>query len=207
MVRRHPGPPHAPSCEPPAHLHPAPLPQLAEAVEAEKYDEAAGLRDRLRQLEEAAAAAADAASQYLCPVDEPRFALGEMVVHSSKGYRGVICGWDMTCCEGSEWQEAAGVRWAGAGRLPAASAAAAGWRAGMGECRRHAVHASWARTCLPGCQNWASHPQYTPEPPQPGPPPPPQPAAPGRRPGVLPRAGGRARLAAAGRPAAGGLRG
>lgn len=83
--------------------------QLAEAVEAEKYDEAAGLRDRLRQLEEAAAAAADAASQYLCPVDEPRFALGEMVVHSSKGYRGVICGWDMTCCEGSEWQEAAGV--------------------------------------------------------------------------------------------------
>lgn len=86
--------------------------QLAEAVEAEKYDEAAALRDRLRQLEEAAAAAADVASQYLCPVDEPRFTLGEMVVHSSKGYRGVICGWDMTCCEDGEWQEAAGVRWA-----------------------------------------------------------------------------------------------
>ncbi|KAL4422849.1 hypothetical protein ABPG75_009046 [Micractinium tetrahymenae] len=83
--------------------------QLSEAVESEKYDEAAALRDRLRQVEEAAAAAADAASQYLCPVDEPRFTLGEMVVHNSKGYRGVVCGWDMTCCEGSEWQEAAGV--------------------------------------------------------------------------------------------------
>lgn len=83
--------------------------QMAEAAAAEKYDEAAALRDRLRELEAAAAEAADAAAQYLCPVEEPRFALGEMVLHSTKGYRGVVCGWDLACCESEEWQAAAGI--------------------------------------------------------------------------------------------------
>lgn len=41
--------------------------QMAEAAAAEKYDEAAALRDRLREVEAAAAEAADAAAQYLCP--------------------------------------------------------------------------------------------------------------------------------------------
>ncbi|KAI7838253.1 hypothetical protein COHA_007942 [Chlorella ohadii] len=83
--------------------------QMAEAAAAEKYDEAAALRDRLREVEAAAAEAADAAAQYLCPVEEPKFALGEMILHSSKGYRGVVCGWDLACCESEEWQAAAGV--------------------------------------------------------------------------------------------------
>ncbi|PSC76506.1 F-box only 21 [Micractinium conductrix] len=83
--------------------------KLAEAIEMEQYDEAAGLRDRLKVLEGKAAEAAELAAQYLCPVEEPRFCLGEMVVHSSKGYRGVICGWDLACCESAEWQEEAGV--------------------------------------------------------------------------------------------------
>jgi hemimethylated DNA binding protein len=83
--------------------------QMAEAAAAEKYDEAATLRDRLREVEAAAAEAADAAAQYLCPVEEPRFSLGEMVLHSSKGYRGVVCGWDLACCESEEWQAAAGI--------------------------------------------------------------------------------------------------
>ena len=47
-------------------------------------------------------------------VGEPRFALGEMVVHTAKGYRGVVAGWDLACCEGTEWQAAAGVRCAAA---------------------------------------------------------------------------------------------
>ncbi|KAL4857449.1 Clp protease adapter protein ClpF [Chlorella vulgaris] len=80
--------------------------QMQEAAAAERYDDAAALRDRLRKLE---AAAAEAAAQYLCPVEEPRFTLGEMVVHTTKGYRGVVCGWDLACCEGTEWQQAAGV--------------------------------------------------------------------------------------------------
>lgn len=54
-------------------------------------------------------------------MEEPRFALGEMVLHSTKGYRGVVCGWDLACCESEEWQAAAGIRWAcaaGASLLP-----------------------------------------------------------------------------------------
>lgn len=54
-------------------------------------------------------------------VEEPRFALGEMVLHGTKGYRGVVCGWDLACCESEEWQAAAGIRWActaGASLLP-----------------------------------------------------------------------------------------
>ena len=43
-------------------------------------------------------------------MEEPRFSLGEMVLHSSKGYRGVVCGWDLACCESEEWQAAAGIR-------------------------------------------------------------------------------------------------
>lgn len=52
-----------------ANLASSPIlhPQMAEAAAAEKYDEAAALRDRLRELEAAAAEAADAAAQYLCP--------------------------------------------------------------------------------------------------------------------------------------------
>lgn len=46
-------------------------------------------------------------------MDEPRFTLGEMVVHACKGYRGVVAGWDLACCESAEWQEAAGVRCGG----------------------------------------------------------------------------------------------
>lgn len=40
----------------------------------------------------------------LCPVNV------QVVVHATKGYRAVVCGWDFRCCESPEWQEAAGVR-------------------------------------------------------------------------------------------------
>jgi hemimethylated DNA binding protein len=78
--------------------------RLSEAVAGERYAEAAALRDELAALE----AAADAAA-LPCPLAAPRFALGEMVVHSSKGYRGVVAGWDLSCCEGEAWRAAAGV--------------------------------------------------------------------------------------------------
>jgi hypothetical protein len=45
--------------------------QMAEAAEAEQYAEAAALRDRLRALEAAAAKAAEAAAQFLCPGRPP----------------------------------------------------------------------------------------------------------------------------------------
>lgn len=78
--------------------------KMAEAVEQERYDDAARLRDELDELEARAAEA-----ELPCPVTEPRFSLGQMVVHCKKGYRGVIAGWDNVCCESTEWQRKAGV--------------------------------------------------------------------------------------------------
>ena len=78
--------------------------RLAEAIGKEMYDEAARLRDELAALEEKVSEA-----ELPCPITEPRFTLGQMVVHSRKGYKGVIAGWDHVCCETSRWQEHAGV--------------------------------------------------------------------------------------------------
>jgi hemimethylated DNA binding protein len=78
--------------------------RLAAAISDERYADAAQLRDELAALEERAAEA-----DLPCPVTEPRYTLGQMVVHSSKGYRGVVAGWDLACCETPEWQAAAGV--------------------------------------------------------------------------------------------------
>lgn len=77
---------------------------LATAATEERYADAAKLRDALAALEERAAAA-----EMPCLVSEPRFTLGQMVVHNAKAYRGVICGWDLACCESQEWQIMAGV--------------------------------------------------------------------------------------------------
>ena len=57
--------------------------QMAEAVEAEQYAEAAALRDRLRTLEAAAAKAAEAAAQFLCPGGGSGRLLGALGVHAS----------------------------------------------------------------------------------------------------------------------------
>lgn len=78
--------------------------RLADAITEERYSDAATLRDELAALEERAAEA-----EMPCPTTEPRFSLGQMTVHNGKGYRGIICGWDLACCESPEWQEAAGV--------------------------------------------------------------------------------------------------
>ena len=169
--------------------------QMAAAAEAERYDEAAALRDRLREVEAAAAAAAEQAAQYLCPVGEPRFCLGEMVVHSSKGYRGVVCGWDMGCCEGAEWREAAGVRCGGGLSL--------GTPASLPLIIHHAVALPVLATASqraparqPPHPFLLTHRAPTRTPPRPRPLPATQRAGPRRRPAVLSRAGGRARLAA-----------
>lgn len=83
--------------------------QMQAAVEQERYTDAASLRDRLAELEARASETAAEAAEAMCGVAEPRFVLGEMVLHTEKGYRGVIAGWDCICCEGPAWQDAAGV--------------------------------------------------------------------------------------------------
>ena len=72
---------------------------LSKAIEEEDYATAAELRDQLAILEEQSAEA-----NMLCPVGEPEFGLGQMIVHGTKGYRGVICGWDFCCCEDDVWK-------------------------------------------------------------------------------------------------------
>jgi hemimethylated DNA binding protein len=79
--------------------------RMADAITEERYADAATLRDELAALEERAAEA-----EMPCPTTEPRFSLGQMTVHNGKGYRGIICGWDLACCESPDWQEEAGVQ-------------------------------------------------------------------------------------------------
>ena len=73
--------------------------KLSKAIEEEDYSHAAQLRDELAAIEEHSAEA-----NMPCPVVDPEFALGEMIMHNSKGYRGVICGWDLACCEDDAWK-------------------------------------------------------------------------------------------------------
>ena len=75
---------------------------LSRAIEEEKYDEAARLRDKLTEIEESTEEA-----NMPCPVAEPAFSLGQMIVHTTKGYRGVVCGWDLACCEDDAWKTSA----------------------------------------------------------------------------------------------------
>ena len=73
--------------------------KLSKAIEEEDYSYAAQLRDELAAIEEHSAEA-----NMPCPVVDPQFSLGEMIIHNSKGYRGVICGWDLACCEDDAWK-------------------------------------------------------------------------------------------------------
>lgn len=82
--------------------------KLSKAIEDENYAFAAELRDALADIEEQSADA-----NMPCPVGNPDFSLGQMIVHSTKGYRGVICGWDFACCETDVWK-----RETDAGKLP-----------------------------------------------------------------------------------------
>lgn len=80
--------------------------EMQQAVEQERYDDAAALRDKLRPLEEQSRSAAEEQGRVSM---EPRFSLGQVVVHATRGYRGVVCGWDGACCEDEEWQQGAGI--------------------------------------------------------------------------------------------------
>lgn len=82
--------------------------KLSKAIEEEDYAMAAELRDALAKIEEQSAEA-----NLPCPVGNPEFSLGQMIVHNTKGYRGVVCGWDYACCETDVWK-----RETDAGKLP-----------------------------------------------------------------------------------------
>lgn len=75
-----------------------------------RYADAAVLRDRLKELEDASSRVQALAAEWSVGGPGPRLRLGQRVIHTQHGYRGVVCGWDEVCCEGEEWQAAADVQ-------------------------------------------------------------------------------------------------
>ncbi len=57
-----------------------------------RYDEAAELRERLREVKEEADAVVGRRSLAAESVEPRRFRLGQRVTHAVHGYRGVVCG-------------------------------------------------------------------------------------------------------------------
>lgn len=82
--------------------------EMQRAVEDERYGDAAQLRDQLKQIEAATVEASAAAAQVKDM--QRKFRLGQRVVHATKGYRAVVCGWDAGCCESEQWKESAGLQ-------------------------------------------------------------------------------------------------
>ncbi|KAG2452863.1 hypothetical protein HYH02_002207 [Chlamydomonas schloesseri] len=90
--------------------------EMQRAVEAEDYASAAKFRDLLKELEtEAKKAAALAAEWDTTSPSGPVLRLGQRVLHKQLGYRGVVVGWDMRCCESEDWIAAARVGETGRG--------------------------------------------------------------------------------------------
>ncbi|KAK9814484.1 hypothetical protein WJX72_006640 [[Myrmecia] bisecta] len=83
--------------------------ELQRAVDEEKYDVAAALRDQLKELQAQAEAASASSSGRSAGDRQPQFRLGQRVMHATHGVRGVICGWDVCCCEAEAWQEGSGI--------------------------------------------------------------------------------------------------
>ncbi|KAF5827961.1 Hemimethylated DNA-binding protein YccV like-domain-containing protein [Dunaliella salina] len=83
--------------------------KMQQAVEEERYSDAARIRDMLADLERRAKRAEALAAEFK-PSRVPRaFRLGQRVKHRKFGYRGLVVGWDAQCCESDEWAEAVGV--------------------------------------------------------------------------------------------------
>ncbi|KZV48330.1 hypothetical protein F511_29247 [Dorcoceras hygrometricum] len=79
--------------------------ELQNAIQSEKYDLAADLRDKLSKLEAESLAASVKARAYESA--QYAFRLGQKVKHKLFGYRAVICGMDPVCCESKSWMEGA----------------------------------------------------------------------------------------------------
>lgn len=67
-----------------------------------RYTDAAKYRDQLRDLEDKSKAAEASIEEATI---QPQLRLGQRVLHKTKGYRGVVHGWDVLCCESEEWKK------------------------------------------------------------------------------------------------------
>jgi len=80
--------------------------ELQRCIDEERYQDAAKVRDRLKEVESALSTASEASRSW--EETEYGFALGQVVYHREAGYRGVVCGMDPSCCESEDWMDAAG---------------------------------------------------------------------------------------------------
>lgn len=91
--------------------------EMARAVEAENYAEAARYRDLLKELDTQSKRAAALAAEWDTSSSGaggggaagPKLRLGQRVTHAELGYRGVVVGWDSRCCESEDWMQQAKV--------------------------------------------------------------------------------------------------
>lgn len=81
---------------------------LQKAIQEEDYGGAAELRDQISKLETESLAAAAKALAYQNV--EYKFRLGQKVLHTKFGYRGVVCGMDPLFSESDSWSSAASVK-------------------------------------------------------------------------------------------------
>ncbi|XP_073059342.1 clp protease adapter protein ClpF, chloroplastic [Primulina eburnea] len=79
--------------------------ELQNAIQSEKYDFAADLRDKISKLEAESLTASVKARAF--ENAQYAFRLGQKVKHKLFGYRAVICGMDPVCCESKSWMESA----------------------------------------------------------------------------------------------------
>eukprot|EP00238_Polyblepharides_amylifera_P012537 CAMPEP_0196583184 /NCGR_PEP_ID=MMETSP1081-20130531/42451_1 /TAXON_ID=36882 /ORGANISM="Pyramimonas amylifera, Strain CCMP720" /LENGTH=358 /DNA_ID=CAMNT_0041903995 /DNA_START=166 /DNA_END=1242 /DNA_ORIENTATION=- len=78
--------------------------ELRRAIEEERYEDAAAIKVKLSAAETdslAASLSAAAASQ----AREFPFRLGQRIVHKTDSWVGLVCGYDESCFESTEWQE------------------------------------------------------------------------------------------------------
>ncbi|GAX76663.1 hypothetical protein CEUSTIGMA_g4109.t1 [Chlamydomonas eustigma] len=82
--------------------------ELQRAIDQERYQDAAQFRDLLVELEKESKRA-QALVIGMEDGQQPLFRLGQRVLHRNDGFRGLIVGWDMKCCESEEWMQHARV--------------------------------------------------------------------------------------------------
>ena len=81
--------------------------QLNQAVEEERYADAAELRDKIAALESASSGPSEA-DELLLTSRANAFGLGQTVLHAEHGYYGVVAGVDAACRESAEFLDASG---------------------------------------------------------------------------------------------------
>ncbi|KAG1670018.1 hypothetical protein FOA52_011174 [Chlamydomonas sp. UWO 241] len=81
--------------------------EMLRAVEGERYKEAAQFKSLLSELEKESKRVQSASSE--SPSSVPRLRLGQRVLHATQGFRALVVGFDLQCCESDVWVAAAGV--------------------------------------------------------------------------------------------------